>query len=246
LDQEDIMTEFASQRRLPQEQILLDELNHRVNNEFAAAISIVSLAAMAASNDKVKGSLSRVADMLHRFADVHRALQMPEYDTPVDAASYLRQLCRSISRSQLDGRQIELVLAAQPLQLSADHCWRLGMIVFELINNAARHAFPGGGGEIRVELLRAGAFAQCSVIDNGSGAATVAPGRGLKILDELSRSLGGRFEQRFGPRGSQSVLVFSRGSDSTVIAGKPRRGDQIQECAAQALDDSSSAVACGS
>jgi two-component sensor histidine kinase len=246
LDQEDIMTEFAGQRRLPQEQILLDELNHRVNNEFAAAISIVSLAAMAASNDKVKGSLSRVADLLHRFADVHRALQMPEYDTPVDAASYLRQLCRSISRSQLDGRQIELVLAAQPLQLSADQCWRLGMIVFELINNAARHAFPGGGGEIRVELLCAGAFAQCSVMDNGSGAATVAPGRGLKILDELSRSFGGRFEQRFGPRGSQSVLVFPRGSDSTGIAGKLRRGDQIQERATQALHDSPSTVACGS
>jgi two-component sensor histidine kinase len=238
LDQDDIMTEFASQRRLPQEQILLDELNHRVNNEFTNAISIVSLAAAASSNDKVKGALSRVADLLHRFADVHRALQMPEYDTLVDAAAYLSQLCRSISRSLLDCRKIELVLAAQPLQLSADHCWRLGMIVFELINNAARHAFPGGGGEIRVELLRAGAFAQCSVMDNGSGAATVAPGRGLKILDELSRSLGGRFEQKFGPRGSRSILVFPDDSKPTVIAGRPRRGAQIQ-----ASDDSPSTVA---
>ena len=150
---------IRSQRPLLQEQILLHELNHRVNNEFAAAISIVSLAAAASSNEEVKGALSRVEDLLHRFADVHRALQMPECDTPVDAAAYLRQLCRSISRSQLDGRQIELVLAAQTLQLSVDHCWRLGMIVFELINNAARHAFPGGEGEIRVELLRAGPFA---------------------------------------------------------------------------------------
>jgi two-component sensor histidine kinase len=240
------MTEFANQRRLPQEQILLDELNHRVNNEFTNAISIVSLAAAASSNDKVKGALLRVADLLHRFADVHRALQMPEYDTLVDAAAYLRQLCCSIGRSQLDSRQIELVLAAQPLQLSADHCWRLGMIVFELINNAARHAFPGGGGEIHVELLRVGAFAQCSVMDNGSGTATVAPGRGLKILDELSRSLGGRFEQRFGPRGSRSVLVFPRGSEPTVVPGQPRRGDQIPERATQALDDNPSTMACRS
>ena len=95
------MTELASQRPLPQEQILLQELNHRVNNEFATAISIVDLAATASSNDKVKGALSRVADLLHRFADVHRALKMPEYDTPVDAAAYFRQLCRSISHRNL-------------------------------------------------------------------------------------------------------------------------------------------------
>ena len=237
------MTEFASQQSLPHEQILLRELNHRINNEFAAAISVVSLAAAASSNDEVKGALSRVAGLLHQYADVHRALQMPEYDTLVDAAAYLRQLCHSISRSQLDGRKIELVLAAQPLQLPADHCWRLGMIVFELINNAARHAFPGGEGQIRVELSRAGAFAQCGVIDNGSVAATVAPGCGLKIIDELSRSLGGRFEQRFGPRGSRSILVFPDASKPTVIAGRPRRGVQIPERATQTLDDSPSTAA---
>jgi two-component sensor histidine kinase len=244
LEQEDIMTEFASQQSLPHEQILLQELNHRINNEFAAAISVVSLAAAASNNDEVKGVLSRVASLLHQYADVHRALQMPEYDALVDVAAYLRQLCRSISRSQLDGRKIELVLAAQPLRLSADHCWRLGMIVFELINNASRHAFPGGEGEIRVELLCAGAFAQCSVIDNGSAAATVAPGRGLKIIHELSRSLGGRFEQRFGPRGSRSILVFPDDSKPPVIAGRPRRGVKIPERAARALDNSPSTVAC--
>jgi two-component sensor histidine kinase len=205
------MTEFASQRRLPQEQMLLHELNHRINNEFAAAISVVSLAAARSGNDEVKAALSGVTELLHQYADVHRALQMPESDTPVDAAAYLDQLCRSISRSQLDSRKIRLVLAAQPLRLPAERCWRLGMIVFELINNAARHAFAGragGEGEIRVELSRAGAFAKCSVVDDGSAATTVRPGRGRKIIEELSESLGGRFECRFGQRGSRSIVVF--------------------------------------
>ena len=210
------MTELATGQPLPPERMLLHELNHRINNEFAAAISVVSLAAARSSNAEVKTALSGVAQLLHQYADVHRALEMPEYDTVIDAAAYLRQLCRSISRSQLDSRKIRLVLAAQPLRLPADQCWRLGMIVFELINNAARHAFAGGEGEIEVELSRVGAFAQCSVIDNGSGAATAAPGRGLSIIGELSRSLGGRFEQRFGPRGSTSILVFP--CDNALLA----------------------------
>lgn len=229
------MAEFGSQRHLPQEQVLLHELNHRVNNEFAAAIGVVSVAAARSANDEVKATLSGVAELLHQYADVHRALQMPECDTPVDAAAYLGQLCRSISRSQLDSRKIRLVLAVQPLRLPARQCSRLGMIVFELINNAARHAFSGGKGEIRVELSSDGINAQCSVVDDGSAAATVTLGRGRKIIDELSRSLGGRITQKFGPRGSRSILAFPCDSEPTIITGRSRRGVQTREPAPQSF-----------
>jgi two-component sensor histidine kinase len=205
------MTEVAGER------ILLHELNHRINNEFAAVISAVSLAARRSNNDEVKAALSGVVELLHQYADVHRALQMPECDTLVDAATYLRQLCRSITRSQLEDRKISLVLAAQPLQLTAHHCWRLGMIVFELVNNAARrHAFSDGEGEIRAELLRADPFVECRIIDNGSTSGEVRPGHGLKIIDALTKSLGGQFAQTFGSQGSRAILVFPATMSNTA------------------------------
>jgi two-component sensor histidine kinase len=83
------------------------------------------------------------------------------------------------------------------------------MIVYELVTNAARHArFAGRDGEIRVELLRSGAFVRCKVLDNGVAPAHVQRGRGLKIVGELIKALDGRFEQKFGPEGSMSILVF--------------------------------------
>lgn len=191
-----------------EESMLLRELNHRINNEFATAISVVSLAARRSNNDEVKAALSGVVELLHQYADVHSALQMPECDTLVDAAAYLRRLCRSITRSLLEDRKISLVLAAQPLRLPADHCWRLGMIVFELINNAARHAFSDGEGEIRVELLWVEPFVECRIMDNGSASGEVRPGHGLRIIDALSKDLCGEFEQTFGSRGSIATLVF--------------------------------------
>jgi two-component sensor histidine kinase len=217
--QEDFMTDFATEEPFRQEGMLLHELNHRINNEFAAAISGIALAATRSGNDEVKAALSRVAEQLHQYADVHRALQMPEYDTPIDAAAYLGRLCRAISGSQLDSRKIQLVLAAQPLWLPAEQCWRLGMIVFELVTNAARHAFSGNQGKIEVELLRVGVFARCGVSDNGSAAAAVAPGRGLKIVDALSKSLGGRFVQKFGAHGSKSILAFPCGDVRALGVG---------------------------
>ena len=215
-----IMTEFASQRPSLQEQILLHELNHRVNNEFATAISIVSLAASASGNDKVKDALSRVGDLLHRFADVHRALQMPGADRPIDAAAYLRELCQAISRARLRHRSIELLLIENPLQLGSVQCWRLGLIVAELITNASRHAFAGGGGTIRIELKRCGSQAECRVSDNGSGhedirqdtreanSEAIRQGQGLAIIRDLATGLDGKVEQHFGADGAVAVVSF--------------------------------------
>jgi two-component sensor histidine kinase len=202
------MTQEAAQSSSSEEHMLLHELNHRTNNEFAAAISVVSLAAARSGNKDVKAALTAVTELLHNYAHVHRALQMPEHDTLFDAAAYVRELCLSISRLQLNYRKINVVLETEPLWLRADRCWRLGMIVYELISNAARHAFREHEGAIRIELEGIGAFVKCSVLDNGSSNASVAPGRGLKIIRELTESLGGQLKQKFGPSGSSSILVF--------------------------------------
>jgi two-component sensor histidine kinase len=215
-NQEIIATRVVPQLPGSGERALLRELDHRVINEFACAVSAVSLAAARTKNEEVKGALSDVAQLLHRYADVHRALQMPEYDTLVDAVAYLCQLCLSISRSKLDYREIRLVLVAEPLRLEADKCWRLGMIIHELINNAAEHAFAAENGRIRVELASAGAFVECKVQDNGSAAASAQPGRGLKIISELTKGLGGRFERSVGTEGSTCVVSFPHIRTCTV------------------------------
>ena len=210
------MTEIDAPALIPQEHVLLHELIHRINNEFAAAISVVTVTAARSGNEEVKAALAGVAELLHRHADVHRFLQMPDHDTLVDTAAYLRQLCLSISRARLDARQISLVLSAQPLRLQAERCWRLGMIVHELISNAARHAFGNRGGAIRVAVWRDGAFVKCSVQDSGSVTTSIQPGHGLKIVNSLSRALGGRFRQTFGVQGSKSLLVFPHDGEPMV------------------------------
>jgi two-component sensor histidine kinase len=226
------MTEFALNWSFSEERMLLRELNHRINNEFASIINMVTLVAARSENEDVKGTLNGVTERLHQYVDVHRALKMPQRAAVLDAVTHLRRLCQSISRSKLDHMKIKLVLEACPLTLSSDRCWRLGMIVNELITNAARHAFSGREGEIRVELSRAGALIQCRVLDNGSGSATFQPGQGMKIVRCLAEELGGRIEQHFGPRGSMAIVAFPLTSGSRTAAGgatdapgsRPRRG----------------------
>jgi two-component sensor histidine kinase len=232
------MTDREAAARISEEHVLLHEINHRINNEFAAVIGVVSVAAARSGNKVAEVALTEVAELLHRYASVHRILQMPEHDTLVDAAAYLRQLCLALSRSTLDAREVKLVLSAQPLRLQAERCWRLGMIVHELISNAARHAFENRGGEIRVAVWQDGAFVKCSVQDSGSVAENIQPGQGLKIVDGLSRALGGHFGQSFGVQGSKSLLVFPHDGEPVASAERPRRGKvQNPERDGQALGE---------
>jgi two-component sensor histidine kinase len=189
------------------ERILLLELNHRINDEFTSAINRVAVAAVQTDNVEVKAALSQVVELLHRHADVHRALKISDRDEIIDAAQYLQTLCRSMSRSKLDRMDIKLVLAADTVWLPSERCWQLGMIVYELVTNAARHAFfEGKDNEVRVELSRTGACARCGVSDNGSAVAAGRPGRGLKIIG--AKSLVGQVDYSLGVKGSSFMLAL--------------------------------------
>ena len=61
---------------------------------------------------------------------------------------------------------------------------------------------------INVELANCVAGVECCVEDNGSAVVDVRPGRGLRIVAALTERLGGKLDQRFGPRGTRSMLTF--------------------------------------
>ncbi len=78
-----------------EERLLLREITHRVNNEFASAIQVVSLAAARSGDRNVKAALTGVMEQLHNYARVHHALQMPTNNDCIEASAYPRELCGS-------------------------------------------------------------------------------------------------------------------------------------------------------
>jgi two-component sensor histidine kinase len=194
--------------RVAAERLLLREFSHRINNELASAISLVSVTASRCTSNEARAALAAVRDRLESFARVHHSLQMPEYTTTIDLAAYIHQLCRAISHSKLAGKGIELSLSIYPLSMSSERCWFLGMIVFELITNAARHAFHDKAGSIHLEIWPAGTSIECCIADNGTSDANPSPRRGLSIVAALTSSLRGTVDMQFGPNGTRTVVNF--------------------------------------
>src|ERR1700682_4157538 len=65
----------SSKRRNSEEKLLEGELAHRMNNELAAAIAVVSLAAARSPSSEVKSALGVVEAALHSYVKVNRCLQ---------------------------------------------------------------------------------------------------------------------------------------------------------------------------
>ena len=212
---------------------LLDELNHRIRNELASVINLVSFKAIWTDNVDAKEELSNVVDLLHQHVEVHNILTMPDRDALVDAGEQLRKLGLAMSRCKLDRMKIHILLSADTLPLESERCWRLALAVYELVTNAVRHAcFDGRDGEIKIKLMCTRSWVNCWVSDNGSGLGRIKPGRGLRIVSELAKSLGGRMSHTFGMT-STFGLDFpltqrEQHANRAVAARRPRTGRRLR------------------
>ena len=224
------MTRYIVQLPNPDASLLLRELNHRTDNELTCAICTVTTIALQSESVAVKAALLDVVDLLHQWGDVHQALHMPEQGRLTDAARYLQQVCFSITKYRLDRLAIRVVFSADDLRLEGERCWKLGLIVSELLTNVARHAqFDARDPELRVELMLAGNVVKCRVSDNGSAPEPIRRGRGLMIVGELVSSLGGRVHTSCAAEGSYFLLTFPlteaerRASGATSVIRLKRR-----------------------
>lgn len=84
---------------------------------------------------------------------------------------YVGSLSLALVAAILEPRGIRCEATIGDGFLESKRCERLGLIIVELVTNAAKHAFPNQRpGLIRIEASYQDGFWQCAVKDNGVGA----------------------------------------------------------------------------
>jgi two-component sensor histidine kinase len=185
------------------------ELLHRVSNEYASAISFASVMASRASTAEAKSALKTVIEHLVHSASAHRLLLPPVVHGTGDLGDYVTRLCQAKVAAELERRGTTLRLAVvSAVALDHARCWRVGLIVCELITNAARHGLPSGRGEIFGSVAANATQIVCRVSDNGKATAAFRPGLGTCLVDALAAELDGHIERRFGGDGATITLRF--------------------------------------
>ena len=199
--------------------LLVEEITHRVANEYAIAIASIGMETARIVDPDARAALRRVAAKLGAFAEAHRALQSPGCNGEMNLGDHLDRLCAAISDAALRERGVKLILLEDEIVLAPERCWRVGLIVAELITNAVRHGFGCNGGMIVVEVRRVGAEVLCQVADNGGSLPDPPPSRGRHVVEGLAGELGGDIRWRFGPNGVTAMLSFPLGLELSATLG---------------------------
>ena len=188
--------------------LIVEEFSHRVVNEYAGAIAALNFEAVQLADANARAVLHRTTQRLHAAAEAHRVLQAPFAADDMSLGDYLDRVCAALAEANLRDRGVKLILVEDEVVLPAVRCWRVALIVAELITNAVKHGFKGGAGMIVVEVGQVGNEVICKVADNGQIPANPQPSCGSRVVEGLARELQGDVRWNFGPAGVTATLSF--------------------------------------
>jgi two-component system, chemotaxis family, CheB/CheR fusion protein len=200
--------------RLAHKETLLQEVHHRVRNNMASIVGLLSIQADSLSDSEaqlaLQSAIGRVASMSVLY---DKLLVSPQYGAG-SVKDYLEDLADTVVEVFPTGANATLKKRIADFDVGTDTLFLLGLITNELLTNSLKYAFHGHtGGTITLILERSGNRVTLIVQDDGAG---LPPGFdpesntgfGLTLVKSLSGQLGGSFSISTR-NGTRSVLEFA-------------------------------------
>jgi PAS domain S-box-containing protein len=195
---------------LRQKDLLFREVNHRVKNSLQLVMSILNLQANDAQNEHARAHLLSAGSRIAAIMGVHERLYQSENVTTVEMDKYLRRLCSDITTSTNGGASdCWIDMEADPVELPIELAVPIALIVNELVTNAVKHAYPSGGGPVRLELRQEDdGYVKLLVADKGAGFVLERSRKGLgsRLIPGLARQLRGQLDIKNLDPGYQVTL----------------------------------------
>ncbi len=174
------------------------EIHHRVKNNLQTISSLLQLQARRSGSDDAKAAMAESVRRIQSIALVHETLSR-EAGEDVAFAEILRPLVQMVAETvSSPDRRIDFEVTGDAGTLPAQIATPMAVVLTELLQNTADHAFPAGvdrPGEdrVRVELEEEPDGLVVRVIDNGVGvpegfSVATAKGLGLSIVRALVTS----------------------------------------------------------
>ncbi|QDZ10664.1 PAS domain S-box protein [Devosia ginsengisoli] len=215
-----IARDITDRRRAEeQQQLLLEEMNHRIKNLFALASSVVTLSSRSA--DSVEGLVEAVRDRLNALSQAH-AFILPRGpgDAPLNEQSttlhtLIRMVLQPYNDQTDDGRERVSINGADAV-IVGPSLTGLALLVHEFATNAAKYgAFSSPEGYVDINCEVVEEQFMLTWIERGGPPVTPAEtaGFGSQIARAtVERQLGGEMSRRWDTEGLTIRLSISRDS----------------------------------
>jgi two-component sensor histidine kinase len=189
-------------------ELVLRETNHRMKNTLTLLGVSVRREFTRGGANGLSHAVDRIERRVAAFARLYQILSGDAEHKVLAVADFFASLCGALSEAILEPAGIRCEAMIDSGTLPAAQCHRLGLMITELVTNAARHAFPGGrAGHIRIEALKRNDHWYCTIADNGVGACGSLQGTGGRILERLAQSIGAEIHGNSGRLGTSVTIV---------------------------------------
>ena len=155
-----------------QKQVLLQEVHHRVKNNFQITSSLLSLQERQESGDKAKTVLSGLKGRIKSMSLVHEMLYQKDNIEAIEFSGYVKELISSINDSYgLSTENVNIEVKSNPIFFKLDKAIPMALILNESITNALKYAFkPSEKGKINITVTELNdGYCMVSIKDNGVG-----------------------------------------------------------------------------
>lgn len=192
--------------------LYLREFDHRVKNNFAIVISLLELQRRRADT-ATAAALSVALMRVEGISRAHQHLYRGSGHQPgtVEISSYLEGLCAALGDALSLARGIVIRCESDVAPVARDRAVSIGLIVNELVTNAAKHAFPDRD-EGRIDV-------GCRVVPDGLRVTVADNGQGIrlqKMANDRRIGLGTRLVDAFARQANGKVTVESDDTGTRV------------------------------
>ena len=186
-------------REIADRDLMLSEFEHRVKNNFQIVASMLDIQRRRVSDPAAGEALGAAMMRVDSIARAHRHLYRDGQASEVNVSDYLKDLCNALSDALLLRGGVTLACDADTARIPRDHAVSIGLVINELVTNAAKHAFTGRDtGTIRVSWKRkAEGGWRLTVTDDGVGMPTSPQpkrtdgGLGQRLIEAFAKQAGG-------------------------------------------------------
>jgi len=201
--------EARLQAAITEQDLLMQEIHHRVKNNLQIVASLLNLQASRIRLPEARAEFQSARDRVRALATLHRHLYAHGEVHTIDMREFLVELCGQLFQAmgETPGKRLQLHIDATELKMSSDQAVPMALIVTEAVSNAVKYAFPAGRhGNVWVRLSTEGEMAELQVRDDGVGIpagrieteAGTRDGIGLQLIRGFSRQLGATLDVQEG------------------------------------------------
>ena len=192
---------------LGQKEMLLKEVNHRVQNSLQLVSSFLGLQSREIDDERMRAAFEEARRRLGAVALVHRRLYRADQIETVDLSRYLEELVEEMGASMGGEWTGQIRLDAAPVLIATDKAVTLGLVLTELVINANKYAYDGAPGPIEITLEQHRNDLRLIVADQGRGKASPGEGFGSRMLKAMVGQLEGRLEHKDNKPGLRTIVT---------------------------------------